>query len=222
MKFLIEHKRALLGDEMGLGKSIQLLLRSLRFRTAKIKNALLLCPKAVITDWQTKFAEWAPELRVQKVRGSQIDREISWDTPAHIYLATYESFRDDLRAKTTRSLADICILDEIQKIKNPRSKISQSVRLIQSSWRWGLSGTPIENRIEDVVAIFSFLEPTLFARQDYFSPIGVREKIKPFLLRRRKSEALPELPAKVHSEAWLDLYPQQRAAYERAEKDSGL
>ncbi len=219
VKFLVEHQNALLGDEMGLGKSIQTITAlRLLFRLGKIKNCLLLCPKAVVTDWETKFEDWAPELRVQKVRGSQTEREIFWDTPAHVYLTTYESFREDLQAQTARTQVDICVLDEIQKIKNPDAKLSQAVRLVHSSWRWGLSGTPLENRIEDVVAIFYFLVPRLFSQERFLSPQLVRERINPYFLRRRKVEALPELPPKIHNEVWLELAQSQQRAYDRAEQ----
>lgn len=220
IKFLIEHPRALLGDEMGLGKSIQTITAvRLLIRLGKIKNGLLLCPKAVVTDWETKFREWAPELRVQNVNGSQIEREALWDTPAHIYLTTYEKFREDLRANQAKLTVDLCILDEIQRIKNPSAKLSQSVRYVEANWRWGLSGTPLENKIEDVISIFSFIKPGLFPRDQVPGEQSVRERIKPYFLRRRKTEALPELQPKVRDEVWLDLLDSQRKAYERAERD---
>ena len=220
IKFLAEHQHALLGDEMGLGKSIQTIVAlRLLLRTGKIKNGLLLCPKAVVTDWEAKLSDWAPELRVQKIRGTQSERGIQWNTPSHIYLTTYESFREDLTADQARTIFDICILDEIQKIKNPNAKLSQAIRHIQTNWRWGLSGTPLENKIDDVVAIFDFLVPHLFKGEQNLNARTVREKIKPYFLRRRKNEALKDLKPKEYEKIYLDLLPSQRKAYDFAEKE---
>lgn len=79
VKFLVENKAALLGDEMGLGKSIQTIV-AMRFlvRMGHLRKGLLLCPKSVLIDWETKLWEWAPELRVQKVRGAKQERELQW------------------------------------------------------------------------------------------------------------------------------------------------
>jgi len=94
VKFLAENERALLADEMGLGKSIQTIvaLRVL-FRKGEITNGLILCPKSLLTDWEKKLWDWAPEIRVIKVRGSREQRQISWNTSAHLYLTTYETLR---------------------------------------------------------------------------------------------------------------------------------
>ena len=99
IKFLIDHERALLGDEMGLGKSIQAIV-AIRFllRMGKVTNCLVLCPKSVLTDWDKKLWEWAPELRVVKIRGPKEQRQVSWNSSAHIYLTTYETLRQDLSA----------------------------------------------------------------------------------------------------------------------------
>jgi len=271
VKFLADHDQALLGDEMGLGKSIQAIvaIRCL-LRMGKVTNCLILCPKSVLTDWEKKLWDWAPELRVTKVRGPKEQRQISWNGPAHIYLTTYETLRQDsasslvdseviinsdgshsitcpnvgcpqrlrmdkeifgiqVRCPTCNHLFtytpsediakkqfDLVILDEIQKIKNPSAAITKATRQIDASYRWGLSGTPLENRLEELISIFAYLKPGLLHYDDVARPLKVKEAIKPYFLRRRKTDALPELPEKVYEEAWLELSPAQKEAYDKA------
>ncbi|GFP35374.1 hypothetical protein HKBW3S43_01166 [Candidatus Hakubella thermalkaliphila] len=275
VKFLADHERALLGDEMGLGKSIQAIV-AIRFllRMGKITKGLILCPKSVLTDWERKLWEWAPELRVVKVRGPKEQRQIWWNSPAHLYLTTYETLRQDLSSSLEASNSviiesdgtritpcpnegcsqrlrmdkeifgiqvqwptchhifsytpvediakkqfDFIVLDEIQKIKNPGADITKATRQIDAPIRWGLSGTPLENRLEELISIFSYLKPGLLHNGDAVSPRKVKETIKPYFLRRRKTDALPELPQKACEEAWLELSPTQREAYDRAEQE---
>lgn len=274
VKFLVNHERALLGDEMGLGKSIQAIVATkFLLRLGKITNGLILCPKSVLSDWERKLWEWAPELRVVKVRGLKEQRQINWNSPAHIYLTTYETLRqelaylfskDDVTINADGSHTVICqndgcsqrlrienelfgkqlicptckhefiysptedikkkefnliILDEIQKIKNPSAAITKATRKIDACFRWGLSGTPLENRLEELISIFAYLKPGLLHYNDAVRPLKVKEVIKPYFIRRRKIDALPELPEKVYEEAWLELSPTQREVYKRAEQE---
>src|SRR3990170_4119915 len=226
VKFLAENERALLGDEMGLGKSIQTIvaLRVL-FRKGDIINGLILCPKSVLTDWEKKLWDWAPELRVLKIRGTREQRQISWNTPAHLYLTTYETLRQDLGdligdsdpGNVAKKNFDIIVLDEIQKIKNPSADTTKAVRQINSPRRWGLSGTPLEIRLEELISVFAYLKPGLLHYNDGARPGKVKEVIKPYFLRRRV-DALPpgELKEKVCYIRWFDLLPAQRKAYDEA------
>lgn len=228
IKFLAEHKRALLGDEMGLGKSIQAIV-ALRFlvRMGEIKKIIIICPKSVLTDWEKKLWDWAPELRLVKVSGPQEQRKLRWDTPAHVYLTTYETLRQDLSGSLNgdangdivRKQFDCVIADEIQKIKNPSAGITQATRQVDAPVRWGLSGTPLENRLEELVSIFAYLKPGLIRYDDALIPYKVSNAIKPYFLRRRKKDALPDLPEKVPEDVWLELSPAQRQAYDSAEHD---
>lgn len=162
-----------------------------------------------------------------------------WDCPAHIYLTTYETLRQDLisikgNSKSNSALYEIdneeenedfpekkfnvIILDEIQKIKNPKADITKATRSIESPLRWGLSGTPLENRLEELISIFQYLKPGLLSYKDAKKPWKIKREIKPYFLRRRKKEALPELPDKVHEEKWLELTQSQRQKYDFTER----
>jgi hypothetical protein len=166
VKWLAERSQALLADEMGLGKSIQAIvaLRVL-FRQGRVVTALILAPKSILTDWERKLKAWAPELRVQTIRGSREFREIQWQSRAHVHLATYESLRQDSELIDPHRF-DVVVVDEIQRIKNPDTGVALAVRRLSPPFRWGLSGTPLENRPEDLVAIFGFLSPGLLRRED--------------------------------------------------------
>lgn len=265
IRFLLEHERALLGDEMGLGKTIQAICATrFLFRLGKINNCLILCPRSVLSTWEKELWDWAPELRLIKVRGTPEQRRISWNCPAHVYLTTYETLRQDLHStlgisklKSAKNLSlfedsnssensilfeenmekenediliediakkefDIIILDEIQKIKNPKADITKASRSIEAPLRWGLSGTPLENRLEELISIFQYLKPGLLTYKYATSPWKVKKAIEPYFLRRRKAEALPELPDKVHEEKWLELTPSQRETYELAEREGKI
>lgn len=219
IRFMASNQHALLGDEMGLGKSIQTIVAiRFLFRMGKITNSLILCPKSVLSDWEKKLEEWAPELRVLKIYGAKNEREIGWNTPAHIYLTTYETLRQDVESMPKKDF-DLVVLDEVQKIKNPSSNITKSIRQIKANWRWGLSGTPLENRLSELISIFAYLKPGLLHYSDAANPLKVKETIRPYFLRRRKKDVLPELPKKVYEEVWLELSPAQRKAYDKAEQE---
>jgi hypothetical protein len=216
VRFLLDRTSALLGDEMGLGKSIQAItaLRLLS-RTGRARSVLLLCPKSVVSDWYNKLWEWAPELRVVRVRAPKQQRAVLWESPGHIYLTTYETLREDLDIVNTQGF-DLCLLDEIQRIKNPGTGVTQAARHIDAKIRWGLSGTPLENKLEELISIFAYLKPGLLQVADADRPSLVKKLIKPYFLRRRVADVLDDLPQKVSHEVWLDLTDRQRTSYERA------
>jgi len=114
---------------------------------------------------------------------------------------------------------DLVILDEVQKIKNPETGYSQSVNELEPRWRWGFSGTPLENRLEDLSSIFGFLKPGTFPRFWFGSPGEARETIRPYFLRRKKEDVLKDLPPKKLIEEWIALEGKQREHYDRAERE---
>jgi superfamily II DNA or RNA helicase len=218
VRFLAENKVALLADEMGVGKSIQAIVAArLLFRRGRVKDSIILCPKSVLLDWERKLWEWAPELRVITLSGRKQIRMIDWSTPAHVYIVTYETLRQDIE-EIGRNHFDLVVLDEIQRIKNPSTKIAKAVRSLSGDFLWGLSGTPLENRVEDIVAIFAYLKPGLLKYEDAKKPEKVRNNIKPYFLRRKLEQVKHEfgLGEKISEELWLDLSPRQRAAYDKA------
>ncbi len=223
VRFLADSKGALLGDDMGTGKTVQAVV-ALRILVQKgeVRKALVVCPLAVLPAWAEHLESWGRILNVSLVRGSKAERRQQWNMPAHVYLTTYDTVREDvdiLCDGVDGLQFDLTIADEVQKIKNPGTGTSQALkRLDAGSRRWGLSGTPYENRIDDVISIFGFLRSGLLS-PDGESLSSVKAKIKPYFLRRTKDILADELPKKTQTVVWLDLKGKQRAAYELAERE---
>jgi SNF2 family DNA or RNA helicase len=221
--FLLERENALLADEMGLGKSIQAITAvRLLFRARAIEKCLVICPKSVLTDWKGKFEEWASELRITKIQGPASSRRVLWARKSQVYLVTYDTLKEDVidigEEEAVQLSFDLIILDEVQRIKNKSTQTFRAVNKIGGRIRWGLSGTPLENRVEDLTTIFSYLKPGLFRAYEVGSPFYVKSAIKPFTLRRTKNVVLKDLPTKTHDKVLLELGTKQRAVYNLAER----
>lgn len=223
IKFLQERESALLGDDMGTGKTVQsaIALRCL-FQSGKIKSALIICPRSVLRHWDRELEKWAPILGVTVVRGPKEFRRTCWERPAHVWLTTYDTLREDIEEvrNCKKDGYDVVIADEVQYIKNPGRGRAKALRQLPCRKRWGLSGTPIENRLEELVSIFQFIKPRLFSTVNRALTVEeVKKTIKPFFLRRRKEDVLKDLPPKIRNEEWLTLEGQQYEAYKRAEEE---
>jgi len=112
---------------------------------------------------------------------------------------------------------DLVILDEAQRIKNPKSKSAQAVKALQASRRWALTGTPLENSVKDLVSVFGFVRPGLIRETD--SAAAIRTAIKPYVLRRRQDEVLKDLPELREQDVEIELGASQREAYDQAERE---
>ena len=110
---------------------------------------------------------------------------------------------------------DVVLIDEAQYIKNRTSDRSRAVKIIKPKFRWALTGTPIENRLDDLVSIFEFVKPN-YLRLDGLTPAKAKKFIEPYFLRRRKVDVMPELPEKIRQDWWLELKEKQRVEYNDA------
>jgi SNF2 family DNA or RNA helicase len=214
----------LLADDMGTGKTIQALLAArLLFQKGLIKTMLVVAPISVLPQWKREAARWARLLMVDLVRGTPDDRKALWLKPGHVKLTAYETLRQDqdwLEQKQSLKF-DLIVLDEAQRIKNPGTATAQAVKRIEATRRWGLTGTPLENRIEEVRAICSYIRPDLL-KNATLTPQRVKKLLKPHLLRRRKEEVLKELPPKEEFEIWLKMGDKQQQAYDEMERERVL
>ena len=218
VNWLVQHEQALLADQMGLGKTIQAIVAiRVLFRKGELENALVVCPASMTNVWEREIKSWAPELRPLRIQGQQWLRADAWQSHAEIYIVSYETLRNDIDRLPPEKFG-LYVLDEAQKIKNPSTKAHRAVAQLTPKHRWALTGTPIENRVDDVVAIFDVLIPDLFEKEYSHPTYIVRLKIEPYLLRRTIEQVKLDLPELTHQEHWLDLLPRQRAAYDSTER----
>jgi SNF2 family DNA or RNA helicase len=207
---------ALLADDMGLGKTLQA-LATFGPRT------LVVAPTSLLANWQDELARFRPELAVHVYHG--VDRELEVDAP--VTLTTYALLRRDAE-KLAAQRWELAVLDEAQAIKNPDSQTARAAFGLRAERRIALTGTPVENRLEELWSEMHFLNPGLLGgRSDfderYARPIAsadadaagrLRERLRPFVLRRRKAEVAPELPPRTDVVLHCVLSSEERAVYD--------
>jgi hypothetical protein len=204
-----------LADDMGLGKTLQALC-VIQGRT------LVVCPTSVVHNWAAEIRKFRPGLSFSIYHG----KGRTLDTDAAVTLTSYALLRLDQEVLGPVSW-DTVILDEAQTIKNPESQVTQAAYLLRAEFRVTLSGTPVENRLEELWSQFHFTNPGLLGgrtdfQERYAQPIqegqagaaeALRQRIGPFLLRRDKRTVAPELPARTDLIEHIELNPQERELY---------
>jgi superfamily II DNA or RNA helicase len=218
---LLERDRLLLADQMGLGKTIQA-IAALRILTRRrqIASCLIIVPAAVFTYWLRQLERWAPELRTCAIRGPAEGRVGQWRMPAHVHVVGYDTLRSDAYLSSER-IWDVVVVDEVQKVKNPDSDLASVVKGLSRRRAWVLTGTPLENNLEDLASVLEVVAPRLPGEPPRRLTPGVhlRNELAAIQLRRRKEEVLSQLPPKSFTEIQLEMSPQQRREYNRAEND---
>ncbi len=214
---LMDRRSVLLADDMGLGKTIQAAAATrLLVRRGQIQRVLVVVPAAVIRNWREELRRWAPELRVVEITGTREQRVWKWDARVHVKIVSYDTLRSDSQRLLRRhGLWDLVCLDEAQRIKNSGAEVSRVAKSIVSHRRWALTGTPLENSLDDLRSILSFLQPD---RSDVGPGTEDASDLKRCLarvqLRRKKSEVLDDLPPKTTTELFVPLTRQQRDEYD--------
>ena len=223
MAFLLPRHGAVLADEMGLGKSMQA-ISSLRLlvRSAQARRVLVVCPKGLVSNWARELADWAPELVVAVIDGEPARRRWQWTLPdVPVKLANYEVVVRDRDLVTELGLEfDLVVLDEAQRIKNRSSQTSHAVRALRRQRSWALTGTPIENRAEDLVSLFEFVAPGHL--NDRMSPKTLGAAAADHVLRRTKDKVLTDMPPRLNRDERIELSPEQRETYRLAEEEGVL
>jgi SNF2 domain-containing protein/helicase-like protein/SNF2 helicase protein len=221
---------ALLADDMGLGKTVQVIAYLLDHDDELRRPALIVCPTSVLGNWQRELRRFAPEISVHIHHGPDRVRDPETLVPWDVVLTSYALLPRDRRLLTEVEWR-VLVLDEAQAVKNPLTHAAQTARQVNAGHRVALTGTPVENRLDDLWSIMHILNPGLLGTRTGFrrliaSPIERRSEAdaeealvrmtRPFLLRRRKvdPDVLPDLPPRQDSTEYCTLTVEQAALYQ--------
>ncbi|MBY0232356.1 MAG: DEAD/DEAH box helicase, partial [Gemmataceae bacterium] len=221
--------RSILGDDMGLGKTVQTLAAAeLLARERGIERVLVIAPASVKYQWESEIRKYTKR-DVQVIDGSSARRRSQYAQPTFYRLLNYETVvkdRDELNAWQP----DLIVLDEAQRIKNWLSKTSRAVKKLRSRYALVLTGTPLENKLEELFSIVEFVDdrrlgPAFQFLSDHrildtegklvgYRDLGrIRERLAPIFLRRTRAEVLSQLPARTDTTVWVEMSGEQRGLY---------
>jgi superfamily II DNA or RNA helicase len=222
--------RALLADEMGLGKTVQAIAAcELLRRTRGIRRVLVISPASLKGEWEEQIAKFT-DLPSHIIQGPRAQRLRQYEEPAFFFLANYEQIRPDLEEINATLAPDVIILDEAQRIKNWQTKTANAVKRLNSPYAFVLTGTPVENRIDEIYSIVQFLDPQLFGplfrfNRDFYQldekgrAIGYKnldqlhERLQSVMLRRRKEEVEGQLPGRTINTYFVAMHKEQKLRY---------
>ncbi len=219
-------ERALLADEMGLGKTVQAIAAATLLRQLRgVSRVLVVSPASLKAEWDDQIAKFT-DLTAAIVRGNPVERRKVYGSGAFFILANYEQIRSDWNLIGECLAPDVVVLDEAQRIKNWQTKTAEAVKKLKSRYAFVLTGTPIENRIDELYSIVQFLEPDLlgplfrfnrehYALDDRGRPTGFQnldtlsEKVSTIMLRRRKDDVEDQLPPRTNKTLMVPMTDEQ-------------
>jgi hypothetical protein len=223
--------RAMLADEMGLGKTVQAVAAAaIMSEVMQVKRVLVISPASLKAEWEDQIQTFT-ELETEVLFGLRPARLKRYqDSKAFFRLAKYEQVLRVYHEINTILKPDLVILDEAQRIKNWKTQTARSLKMLDSRFAFVLTGSPLENRIDELYSISEFIDPTLFGslfrfnRKYYrFNDFGkvdgmqnldnLHEKVKKIMLRRRKGDISEQLPDRVDNTYFVKMTPEQRKRY---------
>ncbi len=231
MLYLAFKGRAILADEMGLGKTVQAiaaceLLRQLN----QIERVLVISPVSLKTEWEEQINKFTdlPSLIVQ---GNRVERLKSYQKSSFFYLCNYEQLLYDVDEIQNSLMPNVIILDEAQRIKNWQTKTAKVVKRLQSPNLFVLTGTPLENRIDEIFSIAQVVDPHILGplfrfNRDFYQldekgkPTGYKNldklhhRLRSILLRRRKNDVESELPERINNTYFVSMHKEQFLRYD--------
>ncbi len=226
---------ALLGDDMGLGKTLQSIAAmqwQLRHASSEKPQALVICPKSLISNWVSELQRFAPALKVLAISGSDREKQHHLISDNDVIITSYQLIVRDLKQFCSRQF-ELLIIDEASFIRNPETETAKAVRALPYRSAIALSGTPVENGVRDLWSIYEVLLPGYLGARSHFQerfekPLQapesttassaakrLRRLIRPFFLRRSKSEVLQDLPEKLEQILWCEPSAAQAELYRR-------
>jgi SNF2 family DNA or RNA helicase len=220
-KMLAKYKfGGILADDMGLGKTIQ----SIAFIVSVLPDirdrklpALVVCPASLVYNWKSELKKFAPQIKACIVDGNKEKRSAILEdiSDVDVIITSYPSLRMDSILYLQQSFHTV-FFDEAQAFKNPATRTAKTVKRIQADYRFALTGTPIENSLEELWSIFNVVFPSLLPGRKAFNELrreSVAGRVSPFILRRLKKDVLEELPEKIESIQSSELSLEQKKLY---------
>jgi len=219
-KYILHYKRTLLGDEMGLGKTVQALAMINHLFQNNQKYSIVVCPLSVLANWKREVHKFS-NLHTFIFHGKNRDEEFQkWQAQAGVLITTYEqtsrmNFEEGHRL-------DALIVDEAHYVKNPEAKRSQSVYELTEIAEYVLfmSGTPLENRLEEMQQLLSVLQPNIAEQLSeelhLLQPSEFKQIVAPVYLRRNRKDVLAELPELEVIPQWMDFGEEEKRQYHQA------
>jgi SNF2 family DNA or RNA helicase len=228
--FAASRGRAILGDDMGLGKTVQALAAAeILARLRNIQSVLVVAPASVKYQWEDEIRRLT-DRTVQVVDGDRDERGALYGRPAFYRLVNYEQATRDLE-RLNAAATDLVVLDEAQRIKNWEAKTSRAIKKLRSRYALVLTGTPLENKLEELYSIVQFVDdrrlgPAFQFLHDhriedeqgqltgYRNLEAIRDKLAPIFLRRTRSDVLAQLPERTDTIRYVELGPEQKGPYD--------
>lgn len=210
----------ILADDMGLGKTLQSIafiesvLPDIRARNLPV---LIVCPASLLYNWRNELKKFTPHIQVQVIDGNKTKRSDLWRHTLHtdVIITSYPTLRSDTDLYRERFFHTL-FLDEAQAFKNPVTKTAKAVKMIKADFRFALTGTPIENTLDELWSIFHVVFPELLPGRRAFSELSrenIAKRVRPFILRRMKQDVLKELPKKTETMLYSELQVEQKTLY---------
>lgn len=204
------HLNGILADDMGLGKTLQAIIAVTQHKKQNPNSkTIVVCPTSLVYNWQEEFGKFNPTLKTLPVDGTPAQRKkLQTEIKNNdVVITSYSLLQKDIEFYKTLPFS-YAILDEAQHIKNRSTRNAKSVKMIQAAHRLILTGTPIENSLDELWSLFDFLMPGLLSSYDRFvekyirnpsynngrNMEALRRKVQPFIMRRMKKDVLSELP----------------------------
>lgn len=227
----------ILADEMGLGKSIQTIMFIKEVLNNKPESkVIIVVPTSLIYNWQKEFEKFAPTLKYVVVADNKQKRKEIFDQKDNynIFITSYGLIKND-KDEYENVDFELCIVDEAQNIKNYQAEMTKEIKKIKAKCKIALTGTPLENNVTELWSIFDFIMPgylnsVIKFREKYNVKDvdeealevlkGLNYQIKPFILRRKKSDVIKSLPKKIENKIYIDLPEKQKMLYMKVLNDT--
>ena len=230
--FMYKNESALLGDEPGLGKTIQSLSVTEMREAEKI---LIICPASLKLNWKDEIEKWYDDPKIIVIDGRKEKRDELWKEEAKYYIMNYELLIRDLE-EIKENEWDFIIADEATRIKNPKAKQSKAIKKIDAKYRLALTGTPLSNNTQDIWNIMDFCKPEILGNywmfqskyciknrfggiEGYKNLDRLREVLSTHMIRREKNKVLDELPPKTYTTRYVELSQEERKVYNAIKED---